>query len=306
MNEGSQMTVVVSQRARPRSSGFSLIEVIIGIIILVIGLVPLMLCYTMSTKDTKVSISQVRAINHAANLLEALRGFGGNNFIAMQTFPRAMEQRKGGTGEWSPSEESLGGTEATGEDGAPPAAPGGADGGSFAEFKKQFCEGANPILPKPEKEFRRVFWVLNLAQGFTTLIVRVLWQEVDVNSPTGGAERMVELRSVIADPYGAFDDEADAGPDGKPATPGSTNGSGPGAPTGATGTTGGGQSTGSGAGAPAAPSNSEGGSTRRPGLPIPGGGIVGGSGSGTGSGSSGTGSGREPSGSTGTGNGGRR
>ena len=37
--------------------------------ILVIGLVPLMLAYSMATKETRVSISQIQAINHAANLV---------------------------------------------------------------------------------------------------------------------------------------------------------------------------------------------------------------------------------------------
>lgn len=194
--------------------GFTFVEILIGIIILIIGLVPLMLAYSMATKETRVSISQIQAINHAANLLEALRAFGATDFKKLTHFPRKMEQRKGGDNKWVPFEPSgfdtlvaataaasgqatavLAGTEGVDED-----STGAAAQANFGEFEKAFTAGENPVVAKLGDRFRRSFQLLG-KEGYVTIVVRVTWLEEDLAVSTRQQERMVELRTVVADPY---------------------------------------------------------------------------------------------------------
>jgi type II secretory pathway pseudopilin PulG len=197
-----------------RRAAFTFVEILIGIIILIIGLVPLMLAYSMATKETRVSISQIQAINHAANLLEALRAFGANDFKKLTHFPRSMEQRKGGDNKWVAYEPAgfdtmvvataaaggtpapaLTGTERSEED---PTGVGAQE--NFAEFEKSFMSTDKPVVAKLEDRFKRSFQLLG-KEGYVTIVVRVLWEEDDLAVSTKPQARMVELRTVVADPY---------------------------------------------------------------------------------------------------------
>lgn len=194
-----------------RRSGFTFVEILIGIIILVIGLVPLMLAYSMATKETRVSISQIQAINHAANLLEALRAFGAQDFKNLTYFPAAMEQRKGGDNVWVPlsgDETMLTATAAAAGTPVPAMAgtnPGeGDDRGSgeknFTTFKTTFMSGTAPVVAKLEERFKRSFQLLRKG-GYVTVVVRVAWEEEDLAASTKPQVRVIELRTVVADPY---------------------------------------------------------------------------------------------------------
>ena len=195
---------------RRRSAGFTFVEILIGIVILIIGLVPLMLAYGMATKETRVSISQIQAINHCANLLEALRAFGAQDFKNLTYFPDAMEQRTGGDNVWvAPSGDdamttalgAAGGTPAPALSGA---TPGGDDKQSadknFETFKTTFMASDTPVVAKLEVRFKRSFQLLRKG-GYITLIVRVGWFEEDLAASTKPAARVIELRTVVADPY---------------------------------------------------------------------------------------------------------
>lgn len=199
---------------------FSFIEILIGIIILVIGLVPLMLAYTMATRETRVSISQIQAINHSANLLEALRAFGAQDFKNLTYFPNAMEQRTGGDNVWvAMSGDDVMAT-AMGAAGGTPApalagsTPGGDDRGqadkNFEQFKATFMSGETPVVAKLENRFKRNFQLLRKG-GYITVIVRVGWLEEDLAASTKPAERTIELRTVVADPYLATSNLASSG-----------------------------------------------------------------------------------------------
>lgn len=196
-------------RHRTRSCGavgFSFVEILLGLVILILGLIPLMLTYSASTKETRVSIQQIQAINHASNLMEALRAFGAADFRNLLEFPSAMEQRKGGENKWAeatePAAAPAGRTPAPGAAPAPPSGQGAAQGeANFQKFKEQFFSDNDPIVATLERQFRRVFRVEQRARGLITVIVQVSWDETDPTATQGARERTIDLRTVIADPY---------------------------------------------------------------------------------------------------------
>lgn len=223
-------------------TGFSFIEILIGVVILVVGLIPLMIAYTVSTRDSRVSMSQVQAINHATNLLEALRAFGQSEFKNLLHFPRAMEQRRGGANEWTvsadlsdmsdadeigrrplgflgeglPGRQESGGQESGGHPTeARPMDIAGLAEKNFAEFKRVFFSPRNPVVPHIDDRFKRAFKILVREQGYVTLIVKVSWDDVDPTSTKGAQERTIELRTVLADPY-LFISQVPPHPEGEP------------------------------------------------------------------------------------------
>lgn len=223
-----------------RRLGFSFIEILIGIVILIIGLIPLMLAYGMATKETRVSISQIQAINHAGNLLEALRAFGAQDFKNLTYFPASMEQRKGGDNVWVAVSGDDALTTALGAAGGTPVpALAGTTAGTgddrqsgeknFETFKTTFMSGDTPVVAKLEMRFKRQFQLLRKG-GYVTVIVRVVWEEEDLASSTKPQERVIELRTVVADPYLASSNvntgtgnttqtDTPAGPNNTPARP---------------------------------------------------------------------------------------
>lgn len=202
----------MSAARRASRGGLTFLEILIGATILVLGLVPLFLAYSASTRGTRVSIQQVQAVNHSANLLEALRAFAAVDFKNISYFPGSMEQRKGGDQEWMPpSEQDEPGAEGTTR---PPVlggmgteSPAGARDveqiaqNNFREFKRIFFSGKQPVVAPLEKVFRRSFRVSQRSPGLVTVIVKVSWEEFDLQSTQGAGERVVELRTVLGDPY---------------------------------------------------------------------------------------------------------
>lgn len=214
-----------------RREGFSFAEILIAVTILAMGLIPIFLAYTVSTRETRVTISQVQAINHCSNMLEALRAWGTQDFKNLTDFPRDMQQIRGSP-TWQPFSGSIAGESAAGAAGTQVAAPDASaapDGGSFAQFQKLYMEGEDPIIPKLEKDskFTRIFELERSVPGYVTIIVKTTWPSIDISKDEAQEERSVDLRTTVADPFmfaeagtGEAGQSGTAGPGSNPAAPG--------------------------------------------------------------------------------------
>lgn len=204
------------RRARPfaGSGGFSFLELFIGIVILMAGVIPIFWVMSGTTKGAQLTVAQVQATNHASNLLEAIRAAG---FDAVSQFPAVMVQPEGGTQGWRAPDEStpIGWTQVTA---APPSQE---QKKAFESFRLAFFDAKDPIVPPMEQHFRR-FLVVQGAKsgndpdqmadpssgqpaqsgsddGMIGVVVRVEWS----SRTTKGEEKAnhVELRTVLGDPY---------------------------------------------------------------------------------------------------------
>lgn len=190
--------------------GFSFLELFVGIVILFCGIIPILWVFSSSTQEAKLTVAQVQATNHAANLLEAVRAAG---YDAVSQFPPVMVQLRGGTGVWKTPEDSA----AIPWAGAPGGQPTEDQKRAFDSFRQAFFDGKNPIVPEMEDTFERYLVVKggkvgdpDAAGGSTApddgmigVIVRIEWADTKPVAE-GAAERApqhVELRTVLGDPY---------------------------------------------------------------------------------------------------------
>lgn len=193
-------------RSPGRRRGFSFLEVLIGIVILSFGLVPLLWALMGGTQQTHVTLRQVQAANHAANLLEALRA---TPFQELAQFPPCMAQLAGGDNGWRPPGEATELRLVLAEDANKPAPPAAAE--VFARFKDNFFGGESPIVPPLDPPFSRYFVILKDSPDtprYITLVARVEWEVKsriddgeDDEGPPKQKIRSVELRTVLSDPY---------------------------------------------------------------------------------------------------------
>jgi prepilin-type N-terminal cleavage/methylation domain-containing protein len=187
-----------------RKDGFSFLEVLIGIVILSVGLIPLMWAVSGGTSQVGVTLRQVQAANHSANLLEALRA---TPFQDLSMFPPSMIQLTGGDNKWRKPSEATDVTFPYEDEVNKPAPPGATN--VFDKFVNSFFPKNDTdvsIVPPLERQFRRYFIILKddeTTPRYITLIVRVEWMKTDTLTQTDkkGFLRSTELRTVISDPY---------------------------------------------------------------------------------------------------------
>ncbi len=198
-------------KAGGERGGFTFTEILIAVIILVVGLLPLMWALVGGSRQTRITIKQVQAANHAANLLEALRTIP---FKKLAAFPPCMVQT-GRDGKWHPPSEVAGEVEPVLADIAEsPPPPQAAE--VFEEFVNDFFAGDVPMVPPMGRNFVRYFVLIKddpVKPTYITVVVRVEWKVRDIfrrgkergEGGTAGSNpekrRYVELRTVMADPY---------------------------------------------------------------------------------------------------------
>lgn len=73
-------------RKNTQRTAFSFLEVMIGVMIVSVGLIPLMWAVSGGTSQVGVTLRQVQASNHSSNLMEALRA---TPFQELAMFPPA-------------------------------------------------------------------------------------------------------------------------------------------------------------------------------------------------------------------------
>ena len=194
--------------------GFSFIELFVGIVILMCGIIPIFWVLSGSNKAAKLTISQVQATTHATNLLEAVRAAG---YDAVSRFPPAMVQLKGGTGVWKPVEDP---SSLSSWVQLPAGSPNETAKKAFDSFRQAFFTAKDPIVPPMEEQFERYLAIRGGSgsstsemegtggvapaqdDGMIGVVVRVEWTA----SATGDKEgeqvpQAVELRTVLGDPY---------------------------------------------------------------------------------------------------------
>jgi len=184
-------------------NAFSFIEVLIGIVIVSVGLIPLMSAISAGTSQVGITLRQVQAANHSANLLEALRA---TPFQDLTLFPSCMIQISGGDNKWRKPSEASDVTFPYPEVVNQPPPPGATN--VFDKFVNNFFpKGENDIaiVPNIGAVFRRYFIIIKDDEetpSYITLIVRVEWEKKNRLSQTKKTlPRHTELRTVISDPY---------------------------------------------------------------------------------------------------------
>jgi len=183
---------------------FSFLEVLIGVLILSVGLIPLMWAVSGGTNQVGITLRQVQAANHSANLLEALRA---TPFQDLTLFPPCMIQLIGGDNKWRKPSEATKVTFPYPDEVNQIPPPGATN--VFDKFVNSFFpRGENDvaIVPPLEWQFRRYFIIIKDdpdTPRYITLIVRVEWMKKNALKKTGkgGIKRKTELRTVISDPY---------------------------------------------------------------------------------------------------------
>ena len=164
------------------------------------GLIPLLWALSSGHNQVGITLHQVQASNHAANLLEALRA---SPFQDLALFPPCMVQIRGGDNKWRrPSEASE--VQVIFPEIASQQAPSGSTN-VFDKFLRNFFNDAAAIVPPLEKRFQRYFIVIkdnDKTPRYITLIVRVEWEKKNRLAGDGKKVwRQVELRTVLSDPY---------------------------------------------------------------------------------------------------------
>ena len=180
--------------------GFSFIEIIIGVCIMTFGLIPLLWALSSGHNQVGITLHQVQASNHAANLLEALRA---TPFQDLALFPPSMVQIRGGDNRWRrPSEASD--VKMIFSEIATQEAPSGSTT-VFDKFVRNFFSKDSPIVPPLSRRFQRYFIVIkdnDKTPRYITLIVRVEWEKKNRLDGSGKKVwRHTELRTVLSDPY---------------------------------------------------------------------------------------------------------
>ncbi|MBI3893689.1 MAG: hypothetical protein HY303_19390 [Candidatus Wallbacteria bacterium] len=202
-------------RLRKVKRGFSFLELFIGIVILMAGVIPIFWVMSGTSKGAKLTVQQVQATNHASNLLEAIRAAG---FDAVSQFPQVMVQMEGAAGAWKFPEEAaalnwtqIAQTAQTEEQKK-----------AFESFRLAFFDGKDPIVPPMEDNYRRYLVVqgsksaaqpsegmedpthaqhASADDGMIGVIVRVEWTNRSGDKPEERVPQYVELRTVLGDPY---------------------------------------------------------------------------------------------------------
>lgn len=196
-----------------RRHGFTFAEILVALAVISFGILPLLWALHGGTRQTRISLRQVQAANHASNLIEAMRAFG---FRKTQALPATKVQLRGNENKWQDytsgmdldleelteppptSSDPEAGIRLAGE--APPGDP-----ALFAEFEDRFFGADNPVVPPLEDNFTRYFHLVKSPGGqYVTVIVRVEWPARLVSRSTNATKvvkRHVELRTVLADPY---------------------------------------------------------------------------------------------------------
>ena len=183
-----------------RKKGFSFLEVVMGVLIMTFGLIPLLWALIGGHNQVSITLRQVQASNHAANLLEALRA---TPFQDLALFPPSMIQIRGGDNKWRKPGEAREVEFILPEIVNSPV-PSGATN-VFDKFIESFFSKDVPIVPPLESNFRRYFIIMKDHEEtphYITVVVRVEWQKKDRLAAKKKAYwRHVELRTVLADPY---------------------------------------------------------------------------------------------------------
>lgn len=202
--------------------GFSFLELIVGIVILMCGVVPLFWVMSGSTRGAKLTVQQVQATTHATNLMEVVRAAG---YDLANRFPAISVQMKGGGSAWRHLDDGRPFKWAGPED----AAPTDDAKKAFDEFRQCFFDSKNPIVPPMEDYFERYLVIIDGSgsapppaasgpgapagggsgggSGKIGVVVRVEWTP---NRPSATGEekekvgtQYVELRTVLGNPYRA-------------------------------------------------------------------------------------------------------
>lgn len=186
----------------PRRRGMTFMEILVALAVITFGIIPLLWAMTGATRQTRISLRQVQAANHASNLLEALRTTGFRSLVKM---PATMVQLRGNDNQWQPYASGMDLQLAALQDGVPLRGPKREDPAAFEEFQQTFF-GSPALVPELERVFTRYFHLIKSEDGrYVTVIVRVEWPARLVSAKTGEVKRSVtrhvELRTVLADPY---------------------------------------------------------------------------------------------------------
>lgn len=177
----------------------SFVEILIAIAVLTFGIIPIVHHIMSGARQTRISLRQVQAANHASNLMEALRSMG---YLKLRAMPNAMVQLRGNENRW---DKLSGGADIAEDRFAQDDGKG--DESIFTEFQDLFFSGGGePVVPNLESLFTRYYFLHRTDEDpYITIIVRVEWpavpKHVQGGSGSGIAYRSVELRTLVADPY---------------------------------------------------------------------------------------------------------
>lgn len=176
--------------------GFTFTEILVGLCVLTLGIIPVVHALMGGTRQTGISLRQVQAANHASNLMEALQAFGFRNVVRL---PSTMVQQRGGENKWEVYQAGM----ELGFEGLAESRDQAGDTVAFDEFQGRFFADP-PVVPPLENVFTRYFHLIRDAERrYVTAIVRVEWtiRVPGTDGGQGSALRFVELRTVFADPY---------------------------------------------------------------------------------------------------------
>lgn len=179
---------------RSLRQGMTFMEILVVIAMLTFGIIPLLHSMFQSTRQTSLSLRQIQASNHAANLLEALRTMG---FPALVRMPPLMVQRAGNENTWEIYRADMNLNVPNLEEELPEG-----DVSIFEEFRSKFFSDP-AVVPPIEKVFTRYYRLIQDPAGkYCTIVVRLEWQTGN-NQPDGtkAEPRFVELRTLLSNPY---------------------------------------------------------------------------------------------------------
>ncbi|MBW7874565.1 MAG: hypothetical protein H3C47_01100 [Candidatus Cloacimonetes bacterium] len=171
--------------------GFSMVEIMIAVMVVTLGVFPVFYLMTSGSRGTTVSIREIFAVNHAANIMELVMGYSYEKLVSI-VGSEAVELSQGGWLFYNNSEHKLEtvSSDSMSDGGAVPMLWTGESNGSALQG---WLNKLNPEIPPMEVFYTRKLKVqCSPAQFYCTVAVIMEWE-----SEFGSGKGTVDLRSVV-------------------------------------------------------------------------------------------------------------
>jgi hypothetical protein len=170
--------------------GFSFIEIMIAVVVLMAGIFPVYYLLTSGTRGIHLGINEILAVNHASSVMELLRGLSFSQVHSFVNPGSTLMVTEKGTLVYNRVDEKM-------ERSPSPDAGGLTVDGASSDgqtFVNQFFKSEN--FPPMEYIFDRVV-EMNCESKFCVVRVKVEWTPPKSTGRELGEKRDVELKTVV-------------------------------------------------------------------------------------------------------------
>ena len=174
-----------------RLRGFSMVEIMIAVMVITLGVFPVFYLMTSGSRGTTVSIREIFAVNHAANIMELIMGYSYEKLVSI-VGSEPVELAQGGWLYYNNSEHKMEkvSSDSMSDGGAVPMLWTGEANGSALQ---NWLNKLTPEIPPMEVFYTRKLEVhCYTAASYCEIAVIMEWE-----SEFGSGKGTVDLKSVV-------------------------------------------------------------------------------------------------------------